>query len=149
MAPAQGQTLITAALSSRVRADDLTKKAVPGHWNKLVFGAVPFIVCYGAAGPAFQLYMMRRDSTVLEPIFHRLDMQKVGPRAARSSESRRRVLMHVQVTRPVQMHLVHAFLSLSFCPCSHISFCYRPWKGMMMSPDHINQNQSEAKNQPN
>ena len=58
--------------------DDLTSKALAGHWNKLVFGAVPFIVCYGAAGPFLQFYMIQRDATVLRSIFNVLDMHKVG-----------------------------------------------------------------------
>jgi hypothetical protein len=57
---------------------DLTSKALAGHWNKLVFGAVPFIVCYGAAGPFLQFYMIQRDATVLHPIFTMLNMHKVG-----------------------------------------------------------------------
>lgn len=59
-------------------AKDLTSKALAGHWNTLVFGALPFIVCYAAAGHRIQFCLIERDSTVLRPIHGQLDMLQVG-----------------------------------------------------------------------
>jgi hypothetical protein len=59
-------------------ATDLISKAFAGHWNTLVFGALPFIMCFAAAGHVIQFYMIKRNSTMLDPILGQLNMLQVG-----------------------------------------------------------------------
>ena len=99
---------------------DLTRK-MAAEWSPLLYGEVPFLLCYAAAGSQFQLFAISRSNTsVAVPVTRAYDMTRLSDRVLM-------LRLAVQVHRLLQ--LVSSALPAHLLPVDLDDTCERTLPG--------------------
>jgi hypothetical protein len=84
---------------------DLTRK-MPPKWSPLLYGSMPYLLCYAAAGESFQLYAISHDDTrTAVPVSHVYDVTRLDHRVLmlRLAVQLHRLLQLINCVLPTHM----------------------------------------------